>query len=152
MKQKFFFISLAILFSCANLLADNVGAGLGRVLMGGNSDKMSEFMATSSNHSCANQYCAITSGTSGYQKGAVIGYNDAQQYLEENMDLVARDMARGEGEYLETFIELMELDNKQAMKLKLRQNFDRIYTHKDITSGEVITNIIKIEENMVKEG
>lgn len=144
MKIRAILLSFFLLSGTSALLADNVGCGLGRVLMGGNSDKFSEIMAATSNQSTGSNTSAITSGTSGYQKGAVIGYNDAQQYLDENFDMVARDMARGEGEYLETFVQLMEIDDTRKLKQKLRTNFDKIYTHKDITSGEVLTNVLAV--------
>lgn len=147
MKTRLYCLLCIAFFSSTALLADNVGPGFGRMLMGGNTDKMSEFMATTSNGTSASKYFAITSGTSGYQKGAVIGYNDAQQYLEENMDMIARDMARGEGEYLDTFAELLEIDNKREFREKMHRNFGKIYTHKDISSGEVLSNVLEVQKS-----
>jgi hypothetical protein len=146
MKKLYIVIIFTFLILSPQVFADNVGPGLGRNLMSGNNDKFSEVMAVTSNNVTSTKYCAITSGSSGHQKGAIIGYNNAQQYLDENMDMVAHDMARGEGEHLDTLLELMEIDNKNAARIMMKKNFSKIYTHENVTSTEVITNILEVQK------
>ena len=60
------------------------------------------------------------------------------------MENLATDIAKGEGEYVDTLAHLMKVDNKAAFRAKLQKNFDKIYTSKDIKSKEVSANIKNI--------
>ncbi|MFA5519907.1 MAG: DUF3015 family protein, partial [Spirochaetota bacterium] len=53
----------------------------------------------------------------------------------------ATDIAKGDGEYLDTLAHLMKVNNKIEFKSKLHQNFNKIYNSKDIQSQEVVANI-----------
>ena len=128
-------------FAFNNVYADNIGPGLGRVALQGKSGKVWEFIGTTLNGICGNGTFAITSGTLGYKEGATIGYNAADLYIAENMDDLANDIAKGDGEYLDTLAQIMKVQDKSAFKDKLHKNFDKIYTSKDITSKEVSDNI-----------
>lgn len=120
---------------------DNIGPGLGRVLLKGKSGKVMELLGTCLNGTSGNGTFAITSGTSGYQEGAVIGNNSVELYVAENMDSIANDIAKGNGEYLDTLAHLMKVENKDTFKDSLHKNFNKIYTSKDVTSKEVVANI-----------
>jgi hypothetical protein len=120
---------------------DNIGPGLGRVLLKGKSGKVMELLGTCLNGISGNGTFAITSGTSGYQEGAAIGNNSVELYVAENMDSIANDIAKGNGEYLDTLAQLMKVENKNTFKDSLHKNFNKIYTSKDVTSKEVVANI-----------
>lgn len=120
---------------------DNIGPGLGRTVLKGKSGKVMELVGTFLNGLCGNGTFAITSGTSGYQEGATIGLNSVDLYVAENMDSLANDIAKGNGEYLDTLAHLMKVENKDAFKDNLHKNFNKIYTSKDVTSKEVVANI-----------
>jgi len=100
-----------------------------------------ELAGTCLNSTSANGTFAITSGTLGYQEGAVIGSNLVDEYVAQNMDSIANDIAKGNGEYLDTLAHLMKVENKDAFKDSLHKNFSKIYTSKDVTSKEVVANI-----------
>ncbi len=123
------------------VFADNIGPGLGRLLLKGSKGKVMEFVGTTLNGICGNGTFAITSGTLGYQEGAVIGTNLVDEYVAQNMDSLANDIAKGNGEYLDTLTHLMKVENKDAFKDNLHKNFGKIYTSKDVTSKEVVANI-----------
>lgn len=145
------------------LLADNTGCGLGTMLFKGKSGPIWELSAVTTNDfnagtvvgvfnpaagvalsSLNTQNCAITSGTSGYQEGEPIIVAEVNQYVDQNMDMLAADMSRGEGEFLDTLLEIMNVEKKLAFKYRLKKNFDRIYTHDGITSSEVVENIYRV--------
>jgi hypothetical protein len=62
----------------------------------------------------------------------------------ENLDKLALDIAKGEGETLDTFIELSGVQNKAEFVFKLQSNFSKIFTSENVTAGEVLANIQNI--------
>ena len=121
--------------------AGNAGCGLGSVLLKGKKGKVYELLATCLNGTSGNQTFAITSGTSGYEEGAVIGMTDVEVFVAKNMDSLATDIARGNGEYVNTLASMYKVQDVDGFKTKLRNNFDKIYTNTGVTSKEVVANI-----------
>jgi len=136
-------VAVVMFFALAGtqVFADNIGPGLGRVLLKGKSGKAMELLGTCLNSTSGNGTFAITSGTSGYQEGAVIAVNLVDEYVAQNMDSLANDIAKGDGEYLDTLAHLMKVENKNSFKDSLHKNFNKIYSSKDVTSKEVVANI-----------
>lgn len=125
----------------SQVFADNIGPGLGRVLLKGKSGKVMELAGTCLNGTSGNGTFAISTGTLGYKEGAVIAVNLVDEYVAQNMDSLANDIAKGNGEYLETLAHLMKVENKVAFKENLHKNFNKIYTSSDVSSKEVTANI-----------
>lgn len=144
MKKLVVVFALCFTFIASNLFANNAGVGIGTVLLKGKQGKVMELIATCLNGLCGNGTFAITTGTLGYKEGAVIGVNIVDVYVAENMDSLANDIAKGDGEYLDTLAHLMKVENKDAFKEKLHNNFNSIYTSEDVTSKEIVANINKI--------
>lgn len=143
MKKVFYPLAVLLVlavFSSA-FAGGNTGCGLGNVIFKGKSGKVVDVLAITTNGSSYSQFFAITSGTSGYQEGVEIGANGVELYVDENMDMLAADMSRGNGEYLDTLATLMEVEDKAEFGKKLQSNFDKIYSHENITSKEVVANI-----------
>lgn len=136
--------TVCMAFSFNYVYADNVGPGLGRVALEGKSGKVWELVGTFLNGICANGTFAITSGTLGYKEGAKIGLNAADVYIAENMDDLANDIAKGDGEYVDTLARIMKVDDRSAFKDTLHKNFNKIYTSKDVSAQEVAENIKKL--------
>ena len=145
MKKSVVVLTLCLTFAASNVFANNAGVGIGTVLLKGKQGKVMELIATCLNGLCGNGTFAITTGTLGYKKGAVIGMNAVDVYVAENMDPLANDIAKGDGEYLDTLAFLMKVENKDAFKDKLHKNFNKIYTSKNVTSKEVVANINEIK-------
>ena len=144
-KFMVFAVVGAFIFAGSAVFADNTGCGLGTTLLKGKKGKVFEVLAVTTNGTCANQTFAITSGTLEYEEGAVIGMNkEVQSFVAQNMDSLATDMAKGEGEYLDALASLMKVDNRMAFKFKMRYNFNKIYTSEEITSTEVVENIYRV--------
>ena len=130
-----------LVFASAEAFAGNAGCGLGSVLLKGKKGKFFELAATCLNSTSKNQTFAITSGTSGYEEGAVIGMTDVEVFVAKNMDSLATDIARGNGEYVDTLASMYKVQDVDGFKTKLKNNFDKIYTNTGVTSKEVVANI-----------
>lgn len=139
--------SLSLSFVVSDVLANNVGCGFGTEILKGKSGKVFEVLAVTTNGTSASSTFAITSGTSGYKAGAVIGMNSVDLYISENMEGLATDIAKGDGEYVDTLAQMLKVENKAAFKEKLHKNFNKIYTSKDITAKEVSENIKQIQNS-----
>jgi len=144
--KKSFVIAFAICvsFVASEVFANNVGCGFGSVLLKGKKGKVFEVLAVTTNGTSGSSTFAITTGTSGYKAGQAVGVNIVDEYIAQNMENLATDIAKGEGEYVDTLAHLMKVDNKTAFRAKLQKNFGKIYTSKDIKSKEVAANIKNI--------
>lgn len=140
-------IMLLVTFFVVDAFANNVGCGFGTEILKGKKGKVMEVIAVTTNGTSGSITFAITTGTSGYREGSVIGVNIVDVYISENMDNLASDIAKGDGEYLDTLAHLMKVENKQEFKNKLHQNFNKIYNSKDIQSKEVVANINSISNS-----
>ncbi len=73
----------------------------------------------------------------------IVSLERLNNYVADNMDNLAHDIAQGDGEYLHTLAVLMEVPEteRQAFYSRLRANFSSIYTSPDVTSAEVLDHI-----------
>jgi len=148
--KKIFAIAAAALFimsASAVFAAGNVGPGLGRLALAGKSGPGWELLGTFLNGICGNGTFAITTGTLGYQEGARIGMNeDVKVFVAQNMDSLATDIAKGEGEYIDALAALMQED-KAEFNSKMKANFRNIYTSYGLSAEEVAENILKVAKS-----
>ena len=138
--------AFCVAFSASDLFAgsSNIGIGFGDYLLAGKKGKLFDIVGATLNGCSGSQTFAISTGTLGYKEGVPIGVNIVDVYVAENMDSLANDIAKGEGEYIDTLAHLMKVENKDAFKNKLHKNFNRIYNSKDVTSQTVVANIREI--------
>lgn len=64
------------------------------------------------------------------------------QYVKGNMEVLALDMSRGEGESLETLALLLNVVDRIAFIANLQKNFDKIYLTSDSTSQQIVARIL----------
>jgi hypothetical protein len=124
--------------------ADSTGCGLGTKLWSGKSGLLANICAVTTNGTSGNQTFGITSGTSGCNSGDAVALNERlDKFVADNMDNLATDIAKGNGEYLDSLSVLMDVndDNKAAFNNKLKNNFSKIYTSESVKSKDVINNI-----------
>jgi hypothetical protein len=143
MKKVMMFFMAAVVASAASAAyaGGNAGCGFGTVLLKGQKGKLFEILAVTTNGTSASSTFAITSGTSGYQEGISIGMNDVEVFVAKNMDSLATDIARGEGEYVTTLASMMDVKDVNGFKAKLKNNFDKIYSADGVSSKEVVAHI-----------
>ena len=62
------------------------------------------------------------------------------------MDEFSEDIARGEGEVLSAFVVSIgvEMQDREAFKKELHNNFAEIFTSADVTAEEVVENIATV--------
>jgi hypothetical protein len=128
----------------SNTPRDNVGIGLGTLIFEGSDGLVQQVLAATTNGSCGNQTFAITSGTSGAKPWSRFVMNEEiHNFVRDNMDTLAREMARGSGETLDTLAELIgvEPDARPAFAKEAQANFNRIYSSASVTHVQVLENL-----------
>lgn len=142
-------IFASILFSAFLLpsiaLADNVGGcGWGSKLFDGQKGVAPQVLAVTTNGTSGNQTFGISSGTSGCtQDGVVATKWKTAAYVGENMNKLASDMSRGEGESLRSLASLVGVTPQDNANFNstLKGNFAQIFTGADVSSEQVLANL-----------
>jgi hypothetical protein len=138
-------IFLVMVLAGTSLAADpNTGCGLGTMLFAENDGLLSQVGAVTTNSLFGNQTFGITFGTLDCNKPAAFASNEKlNKFVADNMDNLAADMAKGDGEYLDTLAMLMEVPQAERTTCyaKLQSNFSNIFTSESVTSQEIVTNI-----------
>jgi hypothetical protein len=127
----------------------NTGCGLGTVLWKNRADGsiLSQALQATTNGSFGSQTFGITSGTLECQEPAKAVENERlNHFVRDNMDNLAKDIARGQGETLDTFAELLQVpaDQRPAFYGKLQGNFTRVFTSENVVLADVIDNAITV--------
>lgn len=132
------FISLAV---AATAAAQNVGhCGWGSKLFDGQKGIAPQVLAVTTNGTSGNQTFAITSGTSGCtQNGVVRSAWKTAAFIDQNMNRLAKDVSRGEGESLMALASLLgvDQDNQVEFNQELQGNFAEIFASANVNSVHV---------------
>jgi hypothetical protein len=152
MKRLLFALALIILSSSAALAASarqNTGCGLGTVLWKNRADAsiLSQSLQATTNGLFGNQTFGITSGTLECQSPSQAVQNERLNYfVRDNMDNLAKDIAKGNGESLETFAELLNIPagERVAFYQKLQNNFQKVFTSENVVLADVVDNAITV--------
>lgn len=122
----------------------NTGCGVGSMIFAGKNGLVSQTCAITTNGILGNQTFGITTGTLNCQQFSGIVSNErVNTFVAQNMDSLAIDIARGNGEYLNTFAVLMDVreGDRAAFYSRLQSNFSRIFTSRNVTHDQVLRNI-----------
>jgi hypothetical protein len=122
------------------------GCGLGSMLFGNEQSEVQIFAATT-NGTSANQLFGITSGTLNCEKQPKSFANRrANEFVAANMDRLAKDIAAGNGEALDTLAELIGItaEQRSVIYAKLQSNFSDIFTSEQVVAADVIDSIVTI--------
>ncbi len=139
----------AVSLNAADDLRSNVGIGIGTMIFEGQQGLMSQTAAATTNGCFGNQTFAITTGTLGARPWTgIVSNGDVQKFVRENMDQLAREMAAGQGESIDTLAELIAVPtaDRGTFAKTLQAKFDVIYASPTITSTEVVENLAKVVE------
>ena len=127
----------------------NVGCGLGTTIFKNSADDstvLQAFQATT-NGTLGNQTFGVTSGTSECQKPAKFVDNERlNEFVYANLDNLAKDIASGEGETLETLAELMSVPQVERAGFyeNLQVHFNDIFPSSDVEYAHVVDTILMI--------
>lgn len=130
-------------------LRNNVGVGLGTMLfeaMGYTDTVLGQTLAATTNSSFFNQLFFITTGTGGAKPVDFVQNKPLRQYVADNLDSLARDMAAGQGESLATVAELAGIpaDQRAAFYSACQSRFSEVFTSENVTSDDVVAGLAKL--------
>ncbi|HEY7746031.1 MAG TPA: DUF3015 family protein [Desulfuromonadales bacterium] len=131
----------------AGQAAVNTGCGLGTILWGNKADNsvLSQTMQATTNGTFGNQTFGISSGTLDCQQPANVAASERlMEFTVANMDNLARDIARGEGESLDTLAELLAVpeQNRGEFYANLQGNFADIFITGEESAANVLDRIV----------
>ena len=150
MKKLYFGILMVLLAAgpvLAGQAAQNTGCGLGTMLWENRADNsvLSQTMQATTNGTSGNQTFGITSGTLGCTQPENIAASERMiEFANANMDQLARDIATGQGESLETLAELMNVPAEERAQLyaNLQGQFSEIFVTGEENSGVLLERIV----------
>ncbi len=122
------------------------GCGLGSMLLG-DEPGMIQILVATLNGIAGNQTFGITSGTLNCEKKAKFAANEQlNQFIVANIDNLAKDVAMGHGESLDTLAEIMSIpaSERPALYAKLQANFPAIFTSEKVEAADVIDSIVLV--------
>lgn len=122
------------------------GCGWGGKEIGKKDDILAQLGATILNGVLSNQSFAITSGTSGCGKsGLVMAENEQTAFVQNNYTSLAKEMAAGEGESLNTLAGLMgcSADQTEHFAVFTKDNYNSIFKSEQDTPSEMLATLKK---------
>ncbi len=117
------------------------GCGLGSMIIKDDSTAIMLALQATTNGTSANQTFGITSGTSGCKKTKFVMNERAEEFVASNMDQLAKEIAMGHGESVDTLAELLAVEDKEAFASALQSNYNSIYSSDDVKMAEVLDTI-----------
>jgi hypothetical protein len=128
-----------------NVMADqDIGCGLGSMVFAGQEGKVFKVLGATTNGTSGNQTFGITFGTLGCDgTGTVTSSAKLALFIDGNMDNLARDMSKGEGETLSTLATVWGVaEQDQATFNEVAQaSFSEVFTSENVTSQAVLENL-----------
>ncbi|MDZ4185587.1 MAG: DUF3015 family protein [Desulfuromonadales bacterium] len=121
------------------------GCGLGSVLFKDQPGPI-QVVAATTNGISGNQTFGITSGTLNCGAPLYASNNQINNFVAENMDTLARDIAQGQGATLTAFAELLQIPAAEQGEFanKLQANFDKVFTSDQVVMADVIDNTVSV--------
>lgn len=146
LMKKIILASMAtLLLSTSAFANENTGCGLGNQVIQNQDSVLKQVLAVTTNGTFGNQTFGITTGTMGCSKPALLVSNEkAKAFVTNNMDVLAMDISKGQGESLDTLATLLNIKDKASFNSKLQSNFSTIYSSSEVTSSEVIDSIVTV--------
>ncbi|MBI5642475.1 MAG: DUF3015 family protein [Deltaproteobacteria bacterium] len=147
-----FFSGLALpsISSAQSAFNENVGCGLGSIIMKEKDTTVFQVLAVTTNGTFGNQTFGISSGTLECKQPSKFVYNEkVKKFVADNMDTIANDIAAGRGESLDTLAELMAIPSEQkpVFYASLQANFSKIYSSEKVVSADVVDAVASINGN-----
>jgi hypothetical protein len=151
MKKIITIVAVFCLMFTASAYAANVsedcGCGLGKQLIGEKEGLFWKLAGTCLNGTSGNQTFGMTSGTLGCDSDRELAMNEqVDNFIADNMDNLAIDIASGQGESLDALAEIamIEKNGKEVFFSKLQDNFDKIYPTDTVSYNHISDAIMDI--------
>lgn len=123
----------------------DAGCGAGSMIFKGQSGPAPHILAATTNGSFGNQTFGMTSGTLGCDTSKPVT-STASTFMNNNIDRVAQDMSRGEGEMLSTLSVLMgvESSDRAAFNKLAKDHFAALYPNETVTGDDVLAGLVEL--------
>ena len=143
--MKKLLVSLSAVVALAGVASatvnDQTGCGLGSMIIKNDSSAIMLALQATTNATSGNQTFGITSGTSGCKKTKFVMNERASEFVASNMDTLAKEIAVGHGESVDTLAELLNIEDKVAFASALQANYNNIYSSQSVKMADVLDNI-----------
>ena len=149
MKNKLIIAALLTLAPVGVVMAagNNVGCGVGTIIFEGQSGVAPQVLAVTTNGTLGNQTFGISSGTLGCDKdGVVSNPMKMSMFIDNNLDGLARDMAAGQGETLDSLASLIGVNkaDKAAFFAVTKAHFAEIIPSERANTQDVIDALNRV--------
>ncbi len=143
MKKILISAAVALVMSSGAYAAVNsqTGCGLGSQIIKDDSSAVLLALQATTNGTLGNQTFGITSGTSGCKKVKFVMNERAEEFVASNMDQLAKEIAMGHGESLDTLAELLQIEDKAAFASALQANYNSIYASDKADMADVLDSV-----------
>jgi len=127
----------------------NTGCGLGTLIFKDtqNQSTLVQIVAVTTNGTLGNQTFGISSGTSEcVQPKTVVRNERLNEFVQANLDELARDISAGKGETLSTVAELLGVPSAQrdAFNRNLQAHFQQIFPAPGVEFAHVVDTIVSV--------
>ena len=118
------------------------GCGWGNALFKGQSGTATHVLAATTNATTGNNTFGMTTGTNGCTTNGALGYG-GQSVVSSIMDEFSEDVARGEGDALDTVAVVygVEVQDRDTFAKVMHENFATIFPSEDVTADEMMASI-----------
>lgn len=143
--KKIIAATILAMGSASVMAAGPAGCGLGTAVVFQDANEWHEHvLAATTNGTSGNQTFGMTSGTLGCEAANGPLKNGIALFIDKNIDRIAADTARGEGESLDTLAAMMGVnaDDQLAFRSTLQQNFDAIFSTESTVSADAIDAMV----------
>jgi hypothetical protein len=123
----------ALTISAAANAGNSAGCGLGSTIFDGKKGLLPNILAATTNGTSGNQTFGMSTGTLGCD-------------ADENLNEIASDAAKGNGEYLNSvasIIEIKESDKAHFFQI-VQNNFSEIFSDENTTTKDVVASLNKV--------
>ena len=144
--KKLILAASMVMASSASFAATDSGCGVGTMIWEGKEGIAPNVLAVTTNGTLGNQTFGMTTGTLGCDNSASQGLMAMNEFLDSNIDKVARDMSRGQGEALEGLASVMGVSeqDKSAFFEVSKANFDRIFSASEVSRAQVVESLAAV--------
>jgi hypothetical protein len=132
---------LAFTTAATATVNNQTGCGFGSQIIKDNSTAIMLAFQATTNGTSGSQTFGISSGTSGCKKTKLSMNERAAEFVASNMDQLAKEVAVGHGESIDTLAELLEVEDKAAFAAAMQTNYNAIYTSQNAEMADVLDNI-----------
>lgn len=126
---------------------NNVGCGLGSMVWEGSEGTIPQVFAATTNGTFGTQTFGITSETSGCAPNGKVSLNQrTSMFIGPNINRLAQDMSRGNGETLASLADVMQIapEDRSAFFAATQKNFERIMPNENATAEDMTEGLFAV--------